>query len=418
MGKHLERAWVLIEQSRHDLAEAELRQELAEDPNSATAHALLGLCLARRERFDEATREAELAVHLWPDLPFAHYALGSILLDRNRLEEAETAARRAIELDPHMADFFGLLTAIQFNGRRWQEALQTAESGLALDPEHVMCNNLRAMALVKLGRRAEAGMTIAGTLARDPEDALSHANQGWTLLEQGNPQKAMEHFREALRLEPNLDWARHGIVEALKARNIIYRVMLWYFLAMARLSRRAQWAIIIGGVIGYNVLRNLARDNPALAPYIWPLLILYLIFVVLTWTADALFNLLLRVSRFGRLALSPDQITASNLVGSCLLAGLGAVIVALIVDSETLQYGGIFTGLLVLPVSAIFHCQRGWPRTYMTLYTLALAALAYGGLALLGINDQRGSTLLSFFFLGIFFSGFVANALAMSRVRR
>ena len=44
--------------------------------------------------------------------------------------------------------------------------------------------------------------------------------KAWALIEQGEHEQAMEHFREALRLNPQLDWARQGIVEAMKARIV------------------------------------------------------------------------------------------------------------------------------------------------------------------------------------------------------
>src|SRR5206468_3894993 len=146
-----------------------------------------------------------------------------------------------------------------------------AEQGLQLDPEHVGCANLRAMAMVKLGRKAEAGATIDAALAKNPDNALTHANQGWTLLEKGDAKKALEHFCEALRLDPENAWARHGIVEALKARNLIYAVMLKYFLWMSKLSRQAQWAIILIGYFGNQMLGSMARTNPRLAPWVLPL---------------------------------------------------------------------------------------------------------------------------------------------------
>src|SRR6185436_9021657 len=111
-----------------------------------------------------------------------------------------------------------------------------------------------------------------------PENAFTHANQGWTYLNKGEPKKALEHFRESLRLDPANEWARHGIVEALKARNIIYAVMLKYFLWMARLSRGARWGIILGGYFGIQLLASMARSNPAIAPWILPLRILYITF--------------------------------------------------------------------------------------------------------------------------------------------
>src|SRR5271166_2286433 len=119
MGAHFERALVLYEQNRQALAEPELLQELAEDPNNPMAHALLALCFNLRQHYQEATREAETAVHLAPDLPFAHYTLARVLDARDHLPEAEQAIAEAIRLDPENAGYFHLRSAILYQQRRW-----------------------------------------------------------------------------------------------------------------------------------------------------------------------------------------------------------------------------------------------------------------------------------------------------------
>jgi tetratricopeptide (TPR) repeat protein len=419
MGTHFERAQILFEQQRHALAETELHQELADDPNHPPAHALLALCLSERQEYAPATREAEMAVHLAPDLPFAHYALASVRYHRDHYPEAEAAIDEAIRLDPENADYHSLRSAIHYEQRRWPAALEAAEEGLHVDPEHVGCNNLRAMALVKLGRRAEAGATIETALARDPENGVTHANQGWALLEQGQPYKAMEHFREALRLEPELEWARQGIVEALKARHLIYRLMLWYFLWMAKLSYKAQWAVIIGGYIGYRLVLAQAQAHPRLAPWLWPILGVYIAFVILTWTAKPLFNLLLRLNRFGRLALSREQILASNLVGSCLLLALFCVGAWLWTGNiDLLIFGAGGSCLLIIPVAAIFDLPVGWPRWVMVAYTAAMALVGLLALALLLLGSPLFILPGALFLLGVVLDTWVANALMMVRPRR
>jgi tetratricopeptide (TPR) repeat protein len=417
MSTHFDRALVLFDQSRHELAEGELRQELAAEPENAMAHALLGLCLSERNEYQEATREAETAITLMPDLPYAHYALAVILSERDRPDEAEAAIQEAIRLSPEDADYYGLLAAIRLDQRHWQPALEAAEQGLECEPEHVGCNNYRAMALVKLGRRQEAGATIETALAHDPENALSHANQGWTLLESGNVVKAMEHFREALRLEPGHEWARQGILEALKARHIVYRLMLWYFLWMAKLSEKAQWAVIIGGYIGYRVLGEVADARPELAPWLWPLLIAYLVFVFLTWTAQPLFDLLLRLNRFGRLVLSREEIVASNWVGACVLAALIALGIYLAAGGLVALFSAIFLGLLIIPVAAVFHCPSGWPRQVMAIYTLLLFAAGLSAIGLIAAERVLFEVPAYGFLIGVFLSGWVANGLQMVRVR-
>jgi tetratricopeptide (TPR) repeat protein len=409
MRKHLDRALMLLNQSRPDLAEQELRQALGADPDDGIAHALLALCLAQRKAYAEATEEAEAAVHLAPDHPFPHYVLASVLHERHRDDEAAAAVREAIRLNPEDADAFALLASIRFQQRDWEGARRAAERGLRIDPENDRCANLRAMALVKLGRRAEAEAAIEGALARDPENAVTHANQGWVWLERSEPQKALEHFREALRLNPTLEWARAGLIEALKARYLIYRLMLRYFLWMAKLSAGARWGIILGGFVGFRVLRGAANANPELAPYLWPLLGAYLAFVVLSWIADPLFNLLLRVNRFGRLALSREEIIASNWIGACLAGGLAALGVGLATGSDTALLVALSFGLLIIPLSATFNCAEGWPRTIMALYTAGLAACGLLALGLFLADSPLMVVPVVLFFIGTMFSTLVAN---------
>ena len=361
MNPNLERALLLYQQSRHELAEAELRQSLASDPDDAYAHALLALCLAQREQFKDATHEARQSIHLGPDFPFAHYAHARVLYDRNHHQEARAAIEEAIRLDPEDADYYSLLAGIHFDEKRWPEALNAAEQGLQFDSEHAGCTNLRAMAMVKLGRKTEAGATIDAALAKNPDNALTHANQGWTLLEQGEPKKALEHFREALRLDPENEWARNGVVEALKARNIIYAVMLKYFLWMSKLSGRAQWGIILVGYFGNRMLGAAAQTHPDLAPWLLPVRMLYVAFALMTWLAYPLFNLMLRLNRFGRLALSREQIVASNWVGACALATLAGLAGCVLYGTDSLWLSlALVSGFLLLPVAGLAALHYAW----------------------------------------------------------
>jgi tetratricopeptide (TPR) repeat protein len=393
MSPNLQRALLLYQQSRFELAEPELRQALASDPDDAYAHALLALCLAHREQFDDATQESQQAIHLAPDLAFAHYALAHVLQDRRRYDEAVAAINEALRLEPEDADYCALLSQIRLEQRNWPAALDAAERGLQFDPGHVGCTNQRAIALVKLGRKAEAGATIDAALARNPDNAVTHANQGWACLEQNDPKRALEHFREALRLDPTNEWARAGIVEALKAQNIIYGLMLRYFLWMSKLSTGAQWGIIIGGYLLNRVLTGTARANPDLAPWLLPFRILFLVAVLLTWTADPLFNLLLRLNKFGRLALSDEQSTASSWFAAVVLPALASLALCFVFgfDSVFLLSALVF-GLLMIPVAGMFKAHQGWPRTLLICYTGGLAVTGLAALFFLGLGAWQGGS--------------------------
>jgi tetratricopeptide (TPR) repeat protein len=362
---HYHRALLLHSQGRYADAKNELHQALMTEPTNPQVHALLGVCLVHLEDYTGAAMEARNAINLAPTMAWGHYAMAFVAYRRNRLDEALTAVAEAIRLEPDNADYYALLAQLRFEQRKWPSALEAAEQGLMHDPEHVQCNNVRAMALVKLGRHDEAGATIDATLRRSPEDADSHANQGWTFLHAREPKRALEHFREALRLEPNHQWARAGIVEALKARFFLYRWLLAYFLWMGRQSGRAQWGILIGGYVAYRFLLDLAQKNPAAGKYLWPLLYAYIAFAILTWLSYPMFNLLLRLSRFGRLVLTRKQVIESNCIGALLAAAVICGVFAWRAGEMNTEGWGVLAVvcfLMVVPTKIAFHSHAGWPR--------------------------------------------------------
>ncbi len=419
MSTAFHRGNVLYNQGRYDLAVAEFRRVLSEEPDNTFAHAFLALCLNQSGDKEGSIREADEAVRLAPDAAFCHYVRGHALLAADRSREAEEAAREAIGLDPGDADYRGLMARVELDRDRWAEALEAADAGLALDPTHSVCLNLRGMALVQLGRKDEAVRTLGSSLADDPENALTHANQGWALLHQGDHARALEHFREALRIDPELEWARLGIVEALKARHWIYRGMLAFFLWMGRKGQAAQWAIFLGFVFGRVALRNLAVRYPALAPFVAPILVLTFGFLLMSWTASPLFNLILRFNRFGRMALSREQTVESSWVGGCFVLAAAAAVLNFVAPSHLAGFSMVFFGLMLLPLAMTFKQAAGTPRRLAAAYTaaVALAAMPAFSLILLGVaspfaNDPKHAfEYFNFFIWGAVLSSWASNLL-------
>jgi tetratricopeptide (TPR) repeat protein len=391
---------LLIQQSRYDLAEAELRQALGNDPENAEAHALLALVKIELGQKKEAVEEAEAAVGLDPDDAGKHYFLALVHHRCDRENEAFSAVQEAIRLDPEEAENYALLSSILLSKKKWKDALEASERGLAIDPENIECTNLRAIALVRLGRKSEAGATIEEALRSDPENAVTHANQGWTLLHKGEHEKAMGHFREALRLDPTSDWARSGIVEALKARNPIYKVMLSYFLWMSRLSAKARWGVIIGALVLYRVVSGITRSTPELRPLAYVALALYGCFFLLSWISYPLFNLVLRLNRFGRLALSKEDITASNWLGACIILALLSLVTGLLLNQTDLLWGAAVAAAMMVPVAGVFHANTKKGRLFLALYAVALATAGALGVALSLTGDPSAGTFGTVFLLG------------------
>ena len=410
MSHRLDRAQLLLQQSRPADAERETLIALTEDPESARGHAYLALSRLDLQKNTEALAAAQRTVALSPDDPFSHYIHAIVLIRLERAKEARASIDEAIRIDPDNEAYFAVLANVHLAQRDWGAALEAAEQGLSINPEDVQCANLRSMALVRLGRKEEAMQTVDFALERAPEHAWSHANQGWNCLHRNDPKRAQDHFREALRLEPDFEYARQGMLEALKARNPVYRGMLAYFLWMGRLSAKLQWAFIIGTMFGVRAVRTAAEQNPQLGVVLWPLVVLFYAFIYLSWTAGPMFNLLLRFDRFGRLVLSRDERNATNWFGACVFLLLGALVWW--ATGNALGMFGAIVGAILSVCVAITFSREGKKRGAFALATAFLAVIGIGGIGMLVTGNDEGFTWLLTFSVGFLGMQLAANVAA------
>ncbi|MCC6320627.1 MAG: tetratricopeptide repeat protein [Phycisphaerales bacterium] len=323
----LHRAAVLMSQGRHDLAETHLREAIGADPDNDTAFARLGMCLAEINLGEEAERAARRAIELDPGEEFNHYALGLVLLSRGKTRDALKSAQQAIDLEPDDVNNWHLLGLVHLRDGRHEEAIKAAESGLAIDADDAHLRTLRATCLTRLGR-PQAVDEADHALAADPQNEIAHANKGWALLHAGKPREAVEHFREALRLDPNYEHAREGIMEAMKARSRFYRPVLRYFMFTQRLSQSQQIGIVVGFVALLFALSYLRRAVPIAAPVIDIVNGLIFAACALVMFGDALFNLVLRADPLGRHALTPRQSRLAVLLGLAVVPPIACSIMA------------------------------------------------------------------------------------------
>jgi len=227
----IQRARALMDAHRFDLAVKELRGALAADAAHAEAHGLLGFLLAQTAKSDpvireEAEREAREAVQLAPDWAYLHRLHGATLLNLDRPHEALDALQEALRLDPEDAHSHRLVARAERTLGSPAKALAAAEAGLAIDPENAHCANERMRALHDLGLWTEATAAAAELLRRNPESALAHTVLGHLLVEgDGDHRAALEHFRTALRISPDDEWARSGLVVALKMQFRGFRLL-------------------------------------------------------------------------------------------------------------------------------------------------------------------------------------------------
>ncbi|HEY9731673.1 MAG TPA: TonB family protein [Drouetiella sp.] len=226
MGANYDRGIICYQTKQYKQAEKEFRQELIKAPDSAAAHAMLGMTLVALRKGDQGHKEALEAVRLFPDYAYGHYTLSYTFAAINKPKESEKAIVEALRIHPDEAYLFARAAQIYINQKKWARALEMADTGLECEPEHEECLINRAAALIELNRLTEAEETLQQVLQIDPENHSAHLNMGATQLRLFKHAEAFTHYREALRLNPNSEQARLGVIESLKAKNPLYHGLL------------------------------------------------------------------------------------------------------------------------------------------------------------------------------------------------
>jgi tetratricopeptide (TPR) repeat protein len=239
---HYKRAQILVDQRRPKDAESEVLKHLAGQPEDPWGYSLLATAQNMQKRRKEAVDSARKAIELLPTESWFHYVLGDVHYAAARYREARVAVEEAIRLNPKTPRYWGLMANVEGADGKWEAMLVAAETGLEHDGAHQHCRNLRALALAKLGKRDEASALFSENLSDNPENALTFAYQGWTHLHNGEPDDAISSFSESLRLQPMLDWARMGMMTALRDRY-------WLFVLSRALSPPWMFAVLLVGWI-------------------------------------------------------------------------------------------------------------------------------------------------------------------------
>lgn len=352
--EQVERIELLINSKRFDLAQSQLQQLLVDHVDDSYLYYLLSAVKYNLSLYDEAESLINTSISLYPDAGFYYYFKACIYLAAERFTEVENLLLEAINLEPETAEFKAKMAQFKLLKKDYEVALSFANQALENDAENMLALNMRSSALLKLNRKDEAFSTIEGALREDPEDSFTHANYGWSLLENGNQKKSLEHFREALKYNPNNYSAQNGMVEALKASNILYRGYLKYVFFMEKLSKRGQWIFILGFYFGSKLLRTLGEKFPAVEPFVFPIIVVMALFAFSTWIMTPISNLFFRLNPFAKFLLDKNEMTSSALVGISLLISIFGAIGYLITSNLGFFAVGIFGLLMMIPLNHLF----------------------------------------------------------------
>ena len=349
---------ILIQQQKYAAAKDILSTLLKEDPNNIYVLSLLAEVYLQQDNYEAANQLIDNAISMAPYASHLFHIKARIAIQLEQLDEAEQYTSQAIELDPYDADYFALLANIKLVRKQFEVALENANNALEIDAENLLALNIRSTALNKLNRSDESFETIEGALREDPNNAYTHANYGWGLLEKGDHKKALFHFKEALANNPSFEYAQHGILEAMKAKNPLYRLFLKYTFWMGNLTAKYQWAVLLGFYFGFRGLKVLARNNEALRPFLIPLLVVLALVAFSTWIMTPLSNLFLRFNKYGQLLLDKKQKISSSFVALSLSVFIVAGIMYALLSDERMLALAAFGLAMMLPFGVMLSPSK------------------------------------------------------------
>ena len=153
--------------------------------------------LSRRE-FEEASREADLAVSARPSCPAAYSLKASVLIYLGRADEAIEHAQYALRLTPiHPPMYPAILAHALYGSGRYDEAVEAAKSAIELDESRVDPYLFLAAASVAIGNDEEARRAARTVLKLKPEFSLSEFAQAQPYREQKDLDRLVEQLSSA-----------------------------------------------------------------------------------------------------------------------------------------------------------------------------------------------------------------------------
>lgn len=375
-------------------------KEFGESPENPTAQRYMMYSLYNLERYNESEAMANSLLAQDPSDPDIFFLKARIEKQHDNDNAALEYLNEAISIYPEDADYFGLKAAILLDKKKYDDALGFANHGLSLDAKNRFCINLRAQILTKLNRKEEAGETVEYILYDNPEDSYSHANVGWVALEHGDHKKAIEHFRQALMLNPTMDYARSGMSTALKAKNFLYRWHLKYAFWISKQSGKNQWIFIIGLYVGYRLAVS-ALGAAGLTYLAAPLIIVYLLFALGGWMINPISNAILMLDKNGKFLLDKNEKTSGLTIFGLFLTAILCGTAFYATSFAIFGTIGFASLCAMVPLPNSFLREEKKSRFFAMIYGALMLCVGVFGLF---VVPELGSIILAVLFMLVAFT--------------
>jgi tetratricopeptide (TPR) repeat protein len=312
---NLLRGELLRNQHRYTEAEKFLQQAIAEQPNRAEGYYKLAFCYCGWNGHDpKALHTVDRAISLEPNRAEFFALRAWILGNLKKQKEAIKVAGQSLALNPSSLLALNAQTRAYCELQDWTKTEANARHTLAINSRNELAANLLAHALRQQGKLRESEALTASILAQVPDNPMAQSNAGWSALRMGDHQRANRHFLEALRLKPDYEYARHGLLHSFNSRVWIYRAYFQFVSWLGKHGKAMRFFFLAVIYIAYRIVVADLLKAYGNGSTNWILVIVALYFTILGF-GRPFGNLFLLLDPFARHALTPKEKGRSILAG-------------------------------------------------------------------------------------------------------
>ena len=215
-----ERALILIDASKIDAAEAELRKVVSIQPNFYDAERVLGRVLLDRAgndkaKVDEALVHLQAAFRIYPDDLATGMAISQIYLASGRPAEAEKVIASMLERAPDQRGLNYSYAQVLTKLGRGAESIKYLERAVEVDPTFGLAIQQLVDVYQSTSQWQKAADVLQPLINDDPSNLDFQRQQAYFYLRAGMPEKARARFAALLASDPKDTRTQYYLAESL-----------------------------------------------------------------------------------------------------------------------------------------------------------------------------------------------------------
>jgi len=242
------RGRILIAEEKYAAAKTALEQAVQSDPESATAHYLIGVTESALDEFANARTSFTRALELSPGMAEAAVALADLEASSGDWDDALRLAKQGLQARPSSSLAHVIVAKAMLAKGNASQAEVELHSALEYDP--VFLRAIAALLDLKIsqGRTKEAIQTISALASQHPENARIRLLLGQAYLKQGDLASAETSVKRAVAIDRNAPDAYGVLGEISRARGEWDQAISWYKIASEANPKKVENFMALSGL--------------------------------------------------------------------------------------------------------------------------------------------------------------------------